>query len=601
MMFREKSISKFYAFALAAVFSLTLAGCGGSGGGSAMMDMDEEMPPVVVEPVDPEPTPEEIEAGALADAQEAAAAAASTAAAAVAGVAANKDADPSSYAAAQAAANSAAAASAAAAAARTSQAAETAQHVAVSAAGDASKYAGMVTAAAQAAADTAADAAKAKVDTTAALTKSAAIAAERASTTSPFDGAPYAAPTPGQATANDDTNYDMKIKHTGTDVTITIKDPALEAKNDPQFVQGGMMQGGYVTMRDNSDGNTETIVVHTDIQVPTMKTFGKVHELTVDTDLTTTAADTLDLTTVDAAQAKLAASTSFPATPVEGSTTAQQTYKIDVATTTNVDEAAVFAGTFDDAAGMYKCSGTTACTVSVDSKGVKTFTGDWQFTPNPGVMVSVQDADYLHYGFWVDKTVTSKTVYNTVQTFAGTNVVGFDYTNNIAGATVVKPGKATYDGKAAGVYVHRPNRPSGENPTANAGTFTADVSLKAFFGTTGVSALVSPARQDAIEGTVSNFDLSGGDSNNWSVDLQPAKFGGDATGTTFQGATQGVEGKAKGAVIPTNGWSGSMHGPTKADPKSTGNMLAPSVAIGEFNANFNNGSSVAGGFGARRK
>ena len=53
MMFREKSISKFYAFALAAVFALTLAGCGGSGGGSAMMDMDEEMPPVVVEPVDP--------------------------------------------------------------------------------------------------------------------------------------------------------------------------------------------------------------------------------------------------------------------------------------------------------------------------------------------------------------------------------------------------------------------------------------------------------------------------------------------------------------------------------------------------------------------
>ena len=54
MMFREKfSISKFYAFALAAVFALTLAGCGGSGGGSAMMDMDEEMPPVVVDPVDP--------------------------------------------------------------------------------------------------------------------------------------------------------------------------------------------------------------------------------------------------------------------------------------------------------------------------------------------------------------------------------------------------------------------------------------------------------------------------------------------------------------------------------------------------------------------
>ena len=38
MMFRDKSISKFYAYALAAVFALTLAGCGGSS--SKSMDDD---------------------------------------------------------------------------------------------------------------------------------------------------------------------------------------------------------------------------------------------------------------------------------------------------------------------------------------------------------------------------------------------------------------------------------------------------------------------------------------------------------------------------------------------------------------------------------
>ena len=38
MMFRDKSISKFYAFSLAAVFALTLAGCGGNGGGTAADD-----------------------------------------------------------------------------------------------------------------------------------------------------------------------------------------------------------------------------------------------------------------------------------------------------------------------------------------------------------------------------------------------------------------------------------------------------------------------------------------------------------------------------------------------------------------------------------
>ena len=54
MMFRDKSISKFYAFALAAVFALTLAGCGGNGG-TAAVDDDMEM-------VTPEPTltPEEM-------------------------------------------------------------------------------------------------------------------------------------------------------------------------------------------------------------------------------------------------------------------------------------------------------------------------------------------------------------------------------------------------------------------------------------------------------------------------------------------------------------------------------------------------------------
>ncbi len=50
MMFKDKHIHKLYAFALAAVFALVLAGCGGGGGGSAAAPPDE--PP-------PMPTPEE--------------------------------------------------------------------------------------------------------------------------------------------------------------------------------------------------------------------------------------------------------------------------------------------------------------------------------------------------------------------------------------------------------------------------------------------------------------------------------------------------------------------------------------------------------------
>ena len=54
MMFRDKSISKLYAYALAAVFALTLAGCGGGGGGSTA----EEPEPM------PMPTPQETCEGA---------------------------------------------------------------------------------------------------------------------------------------------------------------------------------------------------------------------------------------------------------------------------------------------------------------------------------------------------------------------------------------------------------------------------------------------------------------------------------------------------------------------------------------------------------
>ena len=45
MMFRDKSISKFYAFALAAVFALTLAGCGGGGGGTAAVETETPVTP----------------------------------------------------------------------------------------------------------------------------------------------------------------------------------------------------------------------------------------------------------------------------------------------------------------------------------------------------------------------------------------------------------------------------------------------------------------------------------------------------------------------------------------------------------------------------
>ncbi len=86
MMFKDKYINKFYAFALAAVFALTLAGCGGGGGGAAAPDPD---PPVV----DPDPTLAE----QLSAARQAAAAAAAAAMTARDAAMAERDAAQSAF------------------------------------------------------------------------------------------------------------------------------------------------------------------------------------------------------------------------------------------------------------------------------------------------------------------------------------------------------------------------------------------------------------------------------------------------------------------------------------------------------------------------
>ena len=145
MMFRDKSISKLYAYALAAVFALTLAGCGGGGGEKAAAVVD---PPVTTEPTGP--TPAEIDQMIM-DAQDAAAAAATAAddalnaaKAAIDGASAGQGADAKHYALATTelgkakdAKVAADAANAAAMAADTVEAAEAARDDALEAQGDA--------------------------------------------------------------------------------------------------------------------------------------------------------------------------------------------------------------------------------------------------------------------------------------------------------------------------------------------------------------------------------------------------------------------------------------------------------------------------------
>ncbi len=106
---------------------------------------------------------------------------------------------------------------------------------------------------------------------------------------------------------------------------------------------------------------------------------------------------------------------------------------------------------------------------------------DWIFTPNADVTVDVADANYLHYGFWLQKTADKdgKVTYNEVETFAG--VTGADLA--ASGDTGNVEGTATYTGGAAGVYVHHVYTPGGgSRASSTSGRFSATASLTANFG-----------------------------------------------------------------------------------------------------------------------
>ena len=271
----------------------------------------------------------------------------------------------------------------------------------------------------------------------------------------------------------------------------------------------------------------------------------------------------------------------------------------DDAGTMDVDETvAAFEtdATFDGASGTLMCAATSGngCTVTLDGDGdITAFGTDWIFTPDADVTVDVADADYLHYGFWLQRTTDEDgaTTYNEVQTFAGSSVAD---TGSVASVT----GSATYEGGAAGVYVKNVFTSDGDIDTATSGHFTADAELTAYFGQTvndtgtpdvNEADQIAPALLNTLTGTIDNFNLSGGEDNAWAVSLQGARSNIDTGDGTASGMAQGG-----GMGVP---WTATFHGPNE----DAGNApIQPHSVTGEFGANFSNGS-VAGGFGARKQ
>lgn len=409
--------------------------------------------------------------------------------------------------------------------------------------------------------------------TEAAKTKAEAINQEATeSTTAPFDS----------LTTSE--NHIVTAEHTDGAVAVNIAVPGA-AMDDPEFMRADALpstegwDGSMHALGPNDDGETEIVGVYTDIAAPEARAFAMAHTLDANTDGDTSTGtgtagfDGIDVTNANAAKVGLDAGTS-----------SVKTYGRDDAATMDMNEGLV-AGTYDGAAGAFECTGITDCTVTTDAKGAVTAVSQgWTFTPAPGATVDVADADYLYYGFWVKKTdKDGATIYNAVQTFVGS--VGIATFTNSGMASV--SGTASYAGGAAGVYMKKTFTADGMLDTATSGTFAADVNLMAYFGGDDVPL----SKHHSIEGSVSNFALSGGEENSWGVSLK-ADFG--RTDNDFSGTANGGGDEAA--------WDGTFYGAEEFTPADDdgGALLAPAGVAGEFNAHFSNGH-VAGAYGAHRQ
>ena len=241
-------------------------------------------------------------------------------------------------------------------------------------------------------------------------------------------------------------------------------------------------------------------------------------------------------------------------------------------------------GTYDGAPGTYRCTGT--CSSTNDGKGSPSALGGvWHFKPDAGAMVMQPDANYLYYGWWVSKDKDG----DPTAASAFTGEVGTIAALTSGNTPDALTGSATYAGNAAGKFAMS-NVLTG---TGNGGHFTADVALTAKFGG-GADA--------GITGTIGNFRLNDGTEDaGWSVELKRAGWdsGADTFGATTAGTTVWAIGGNKAAE--SGGWSGKMYDEMPGDPPAGDGSNLPTTVTGTFYSEFSTIGRMVGAFGANKQ
>lgn len=564
MTFREKSITKLYAFAMAAVFALVLAGCGGGGGGSAMMSesvmCDAPQVPSAdgATCVDPSPTPEEIEAKALKDAQDAAMAAYTAAMDAVGG-----SVDPVAMTNAQKYADDAKTASEAAAAATTSAAAEGHQATAETARDMAKKAAGvrglgLTTLANKIINQMDIDNAELEGKTGDDVPKPVSNAkrvGEELIVTATADVARVEAT--GSVSQGGAASATAAYGLSGLSITVTgVGTAALGGGEIPKLLTTrGDWKGRELTQNADSDSYVN---VYTDIEEPkTAPSYDSTNTVAL-------AADQI----IDGD------------VPGDGSTF---TGTLNLSATDNLPAQP----------GRFFCASGTTCSINVDGDGAIVSTTGYVFQPRIAGTTSTPDADYLAWGVWL--TVPDATAATDL---AATGA--FASGNDVFEVRAELKGKATYNGVATGLY----------SAAGMVEYFDADVMLEANFGGT-VGADSTPGNAaaatdndglllGAVTGAVSNIKAGGMDVAG-SLTLKRAPITTDtANGDSSAGFEGNSEGTVGGALLKGN-WGGQFFGPNKETANSMKAQTEyPTTTAGTFGATGGGHTPVSllGAFGA---
>ena len=337
----------------------------------------------------------------------------------------------------------------------------------------------------------------------------------------------------------------------------------------------GAWKGTQLAGANDDDTISSTVVVYTDVEpnmsMPFDEVYGTASDLTIDADASSDA------------HVRLIMASGFnhagvmDHAPDAGTGDDQVTVRVP--------------GTFHGANGQYQCTADSAndCVSHEDDNGVRltgagTPVAAWTFVPNPGAMVSVADATYMYFGWWLHKDSTGPEVdaFHGI-TGSPTAIVEADFT--------ALSGTATYSGAAAGKYAIDPVAPG---TYASGGHWTADASLTADFG--------SETTDGTITGMVNNF-MAGGEMMDWNVALgttvlSAAGVFDTGTDTSDDTGSNAVVWTIASETAPSSGaWSGNLH--------NQGDNNIPTGASGEFSATYTEGGHnighIAGGFGAPRR